>query len=221
MIRAYTESYLDDAMANLGDMLDYAVNVKGYDIDAFFDMFIACGLSDEFGGGNPKYITGMSGVELAMETLYRSTGKRISAETFFQEDKSKEYWAGWSLAYYQWYTGMSFRSIVHAGLSVGRVVSLYILHEADMTKFVEVANRIIMDETRRRPSNLQQMRKKTGMTQQQLSEASGVALRMIQLYEQRKSNINMAAITTVSRLAKVLGCPMNELMEIELNPAEA
>ncbi len=34
--RAYEETYLNDAMNNLGDMLDYAVNDCGYDPEVFF-----------------------------------------------------------------------------------------------------------------------------------------------------------------------------------------
>ena len=31
------------------------------------------------------------------------------------QDKSPEYWSGWALAYYQWYTGKTF-SKIHAAL---------------------------------------------------------------------------------------------------------
>ena len=33
MMNAYNESYLDDAMQNLGDMVEYAVGDCGYDPD--------------------------------------------------------------------------------------------------------------------------------------------------------------------------------------------
>ena len=36
MAHAYSESYLDDAMQNLGDMLDYAIVDCGYAPDEFF-----------------------------------------------------------------------------------------------------------------------------------------------------------------------------------------
>lgn len=36
MTQAYSESYLDDAMQNLGDMLDYALVDCGYAPDEFF-----------------------------------------------------------------------------------------------------------------------------------------------------------------------------------------
>ena len=35
MTYAYSEEYLDDAMKNLGDMVDYAVQICGYEPDLF------------------------------------------------------------------------------------------------------------------------------------------------------------------------------------------
>ena len=69
MMSAYNESYLDDAMQNLGDMVEYAVCDCGYDPDDFFGWFISSGVASKFEKGNPKYITGMSGFELAEAVL--------------------------------------------------------------------------------------------------------------------------------------------------------
>ena len=54
-------------------------------------------------------------------------------------------------------------------------------------------------------------------TQKELSEASGVKLRMIQLYEQRENDINKARAGTLYDLSKALGCDMEDLMEPELD----
>ena len=40
-----------------------------------------------------------------------------------------------------------------------------------------------------------------------------VSLRSIQMYEQRNKDINKASVDTVYRLAKVLGCAMEDLIE--------
>ena len=66
---------------------------------------------------------------------------------------------------------------------------MYILHEADESKFVEAENEIIARNKVNRKTDLYKIRKARGFTQQQLSEASGVTLRMIQLYEQRQNDI--------------------------------
>jgi transcriptional regulator with XRE-family HTH domain len=51
------------------------------------------------------------------------------------------------------------------------------------------------------------------MTQKKLAEASGVSLRMIQLYEQRAQDINRARTDAVIALARVLGCRAEDLLE--------
>ena len=52
-----------------------------------------------------------------------------------------------------------------------------------------------------------------GLSQSELATQSGVNLRSIQMYEQRNKDINKANAETVYRLAKVLGCTMEDLIE--------
>jgi hypothetical protein len=42
---------------------------------------------------------------------------------------------------------------------------------------------------------------------------SGVGLRSIQMYEQRKKNINRAEAESVLRLSRALGCEMEDILE--------
>lgn len=143
MTIAYNELYLDDAMHNLADMVEYAVCDLGFAPDEFFGWFVSSGIASKFGKGNPKYITGMSGVELAEVVLNKTNVEFQSKEPSFTIDKGREYWAGWIMAYYQWTTGMRFEDIIKNGLPLSTVISLYVLHEADESKFVENANEII------------------------------------------------------------------------------
>ena len=217
MIRAYSELYLDDAMQNLGDMLDYAVNDCGYDPDTFFGWFISCGIAESFGSGNPKYISGMSGVELAREVVYQTKGIQLKMEATQSDFKDAVFWAGWSLAYYQWIKGQRFKDIIGNGLTISTIISMYILHEADISKFVESADQVILRAKQDKPTRLQMIRKARGYTQAQLAEASGVALRMVQLYEQRRSDINSASVDAVLRLSRALGCKIEDLLEMAVN----
>ncbi|MCM1494747.1 MAG: helix-turn-helix domain-containing protein [Bacteroides sp.] len=52
-----------------------------------------------------------------------------------------------------------------------------------------------------------------GFTQAELAKRSGVSLRSIQMYEQRNKNINKASVDAMYRLARVLGCTMEDLIE--------
>lgn len=64
-------------------------------------------------------------------------------------------------------------------------------------------------------TNLKRIRKESGLTQSQLSEASGVNVRMIQHYEQGFKDINNASALTVYRLAEALSTTVGELLEIK------
>lgn len=213
MMPAYDELYLDDAMCALGDMLDYAVHDCCCDGDAFFAQFICSGVAAQFERGNPKFVGGMSGLELALEVFRRTTGKMPETDASGWEDKSPEYWAGWCIAYYQWYTGMRFSDIAAYGLTVSKVCSMYVLHEADVSKFVEAANQVVQQGMEDRGTNLKRIRKANGYSQKQLADVSGVALRMIQLYEQKQNDINHAQASTLLALSRPLGCAMEDLME--------
>ena len=211
MMRAYDESYLDDAMQNLGEAIDYAVNTCGMEPDAFMDMFVTGGLAEQFGSGVPKYVAGMSGTELVWEVVNRAGREEKLPVAQIDYECSPEYWSGWILAYYQWYTGRSFKNIKN-NISVKEILDLYsTLHEASEEKFVDVLNRRIAIEGA--PTRLQTLRKASGYSQKELAEKSGVALRMIQQYEQRAKDINKAAAVNLFALAQTLGCRAEDLLE--------
>lgn len=213
MMNAYSELYLDDAMDNLGSMVEYAVRDLGYEPDEFFNWFISSGIASRFEKGNPRYVAGMSGYELTDAVLREMNVTHIDREISQMGTKGREYWAGWILAYYQWRTNKRFEDIVKDGLTLSTVFSMYIHHEADVSKFVHSANEIIAHNKENRKSKLQRIRKARNFTQQELSKASGVSLRMIQLYEQRQNDINKAHVEVVVNLAKALGCEVDDLIE--------
>lgn len=62
-------------------------------------------------------------------------------------------------------------------------------------------------------TNLQYYRKKKWLTQAELAQLADVNLRTLQDYEQGRKSINGARTETVTRLAQVLGCKVNDLME--------
>lgn len=63
-------------------------------------------------------------------------------------------------------------------------------------------------------TNLKRIRKERGLTQPQLSEASGVNVRMIQHYEQGVKDINVAGALAVYKIAQALNCTVEDLLEI-------
>lgn len=210
MIRAYDEIYLDDAMETLGSAVEYAIlfgNVEGQE---FLNMFIASEIAEEFGRGNVKYISGMSGIELAKE-IFEKCGKNVGAiQELPYVTYPQEYWIGWILAYYQWYTGKSFSTILRR-MSYYSILDLYgVLHEADPSKAVETLNQMFPN---RGATNLARFRKNRDLSQSQLAKAAGISIRSVQLYEQRQTDINKAQYNHLKSLSKVLGCTIEDLLE--------
>ncbi|MCD7847852.1 MAG: helix-turn-helix transcriptional regulator [Oscillospiraceae bacterium] len=133
MLHAYQEIYLSSAMSSMGEAFDYAVNdckIPGGD---FVKMLIVSPACSRIENGEPAYLAGKSGIEIARKTFPETNLKRFR--------------------------------------------SLY------------------------------------GCSQSELSKLSGVSLRSIQMYEQRQKDINKASVDTVRRLAKVLGCTVEDLVE--------
>lgn len=63
-------------------------------------------------------------------------------------------------------------------------------------------------------TNLKKIRKEKKITQLELSERSGVNVRMIQHYEQGFKDINNASALTVYRLAEALDCTVGDILEL-------
>ena len=212
-IRAYKENYLSYAAKSLGSMLDYAVNDCGMDGGLFFHMFITSGFAEQFERGNPKVIAGMSGVEIAAAAIEAVTGSKPAAAPQARDYRTQEYWAGWALAQYQWYTAMRFAAILRF-LSFDDLMHMYpTLHEADITKIYMTA-----DEIRARDfpqTNLKRIREAAGLSQSQLAREAGVSLRSIQMYEQRNKDINKAQAITLAKIARVMGYEVEDLLEKE------
>ena len=143
MARAYKKTYLSNAMRNLAVMMDCGVRKYGYSIEEFYNKFLATGVSRQFASGNPRYLVGMSGAELA-DCVVEVSGGTVLNENNGTYTVGPEYWAGWALAYYQWLTCRSFTYMLKKGLGINEVVAMYYpLHEADLSKFANAANDII------------------------------------------------------------------------------
>ncbi len=211
MTHAYDEKYLNDAMRNLGEAADYAVNACNIPLNTFFELFIATGISSQFETGTPKIISGMSGTELAEDVIRKSGINRCFPDPQTEYDYSPEYWCGYIIAYYQWITKKSFNEIFQK-ITPAEIELFYpTLHEASDDKFVDVMNSII--DNRKTSTKLQTLRKNCNYSQRELSEKSGINLRTLQQYEVGSKDINKAAGLTLLQLSKALGCKIEDIME--------
>ncbi|MGN0734776.1 MAG: helix-turn-helix domain-containing protein [Anaerovoracaceae bacterium] len=213
MIHAYDNQYLDDAMKCLGEATDYAANSCQMDMDSFLVLFIGTGYAQQFAAGVPRVVSGLSGTELVMDVLTKSGTYLDFPAAQIDYDYSPQYWCGWILAYYQWYTGRSFKEI-QKYITMQEIEKLYpALHEASEKKFVDTVNRMIRKNNP--PTRLQAQRKISGYSQRELAIKVGVNLRTLQQYEIRAKDINKAAGATLLALSKVLGCRVEDLLEYD------
>lgn len=206
MISAYDKLYLEKAKNNLGVMLDYATYDLNYNLNEFWNIFINSSIAKKFENGDVNIIAGKSGIEIVYDLLGQSDIKPK-----FTENRSKEYWVGWAIAYYQWKNNISFKKI-DSYVSINEILSLYSpYHEMDINSFNDKLNDFIR---LRKESNLKRIRMKVGLSQSKLSLLSGVPVRTIQQYEQKRKNINNAQVNYLISLSKVLYCSIEDLLEI-------
>ena len=210
-IHAYQEIYLSNIQDALGDAFDYAINMCDIPGNIFIQLFVISSISERIENGDISILNGCSGIDIARKIINETTGKEIDYAQTYSIKRSSEYWIGYVIAYYQWYSSRKFSEIFNV-LSYDELLKMYnTLHEADISKFVEVADKRIKEyypET-----NLKRIRNIYGISQSELSRLSGVSLRSIQMYEQRNKDINKASVTTLYHISRVLGCSIEDLIE--------
>lgn len=137
-MRAYIEPYLKDVMRNLGVMAHFCINEYGLSPEIFSTLFAHSHVAEQISMGNPRFLSGLSGKELA-DMLIASSAEIIPSSTSSNTYQiSPEYWAGWVMAYYQWYTAKSFNQMYADGQTYEKVLMMYYpMHEADLAKVVE------------------------------------------------------------------------------------
>lgn len=209
MTHAYSQLYLSKSSRAVGNMLHAAVYEFGMDGDDFLKRFIQSDVAEEIESGNPKYIAGKSGLELFLEVMEKTTGEAQDAELVESYERSPVYWVGWMLTHYQWYSGRTFKSIIDT-VPYNELLGLYeTLHEADIEKSYEVLD-VHFEKSE---SRLKTVRKRCGLTQEELADESGVSINTIRSYERKGKDINKAQFDIVLRLAKALKCDMIELLD--------
>lgn len=211
MTHAYREIYLSNAQSVLGDAFDYAVNTCHLPGDDFVKLFVVSSISKRMENGEPSMLSGKSGIEIAIEVVLETTGKYLEIKPRECIERSVEYWIGWAVAYYQWYSSRRYSDIFKVLTFDDLQKMYYPLHEADITKFVDIADERMKEHFK--DTNLKRIRTLYGCTQLELAKQSGVSLRSIQMYEQRRKDINKASVEKLYSIAKVLGCTIEDLIE--------
>ncbi len=211
MTRAYSESYLSNAKSCLSAFFDYMINDCKFSPEWSVQLFLSTGVAEQFERGNPAYLAGMSGIELAYIVMEKAYGKKQLPDPTRSEDCSPEYWAGWAMAEYQWYTGRRFKDIFER-IPLSRIIGMYpVYHEMDITNFISTMEEFY--QAAQGDAKLKRIRESRGLSQSELAQQSGVHIRNIQAYEQRDNDIDKAQAKILYKLSRVLGCEVEDLLE--------
>ena len=213
---AFSELYLDDAMRNLGEMTEYTMLVTPeIRLEELFRMFTISGYANRFEHGDPAVVSGMSGTELHHRIMDKCYGEyRKWPPALVKYDTEAEYWYGYILAYVQWKMSCSFLDILEKVTfdTLGRLYPA--LHTVSEERaFIEIEK--MMNATGTQATRLQEYRKRLGMSQKELADASGVNVRTLQQYEIRDKDINRASTDKVISLARVLKCAPEDILELQ------
>lgn len=192
-------------------MFEYGVMVYGMPLDDFYAGFLSSELCERFEMGDSSVIAGMSGTEMARSIICGDKEVDLPSP-HFDTDRSRAYWLGWSLAYYQWSKNISFKKITE-NVTINEIIEMYPkYHEMDIRQFADGLDEMRMQAAKE--SSHKRLRRLAGYSQREVSEITGIPLRSLQAYEQRQKNINNAGADYVCRLAKTLNCDIEMLMEM-------
>ncbi len=195
----------------VGKLLVYLKNVKKEEPENFFRLLRISGLAEDW----------ESGMDLSLPAeepacIYRAVMTVLGQEPMEQEEEAipedpKTQWVGDVLEYLQKQTGKSFSSILE-DISIRELEVFY-----EPLKALSVAQcyLVIREKIRQKGKKtwIQRMRRRSGLSQRELAEKSGVNLRTLQQYEIRDKDIDKAAAGKVLSMARVLSCRPEELME--------
>lgn len=208
MIQEYLEMTINKNTNIIGDLFDFVINECGIDYNEFISLFLKSTVRKKLENKEYDYLIGKSGIELGLELL-EEFGIKIEDYSTISFVRTKEYWSGWAISYFHHINGMNYQKILEL-VTFEDVLRMYpTLHEADITKFVEVLEKL----DKEKPSNLKKIRLNYGCSQKELSLMSGVSLRSIQMYEQKRKDINKAQIDAVIKIANALGCKVEDILD--------
>ena len=74
---AYQEIYLHHAQCAMGDAFEYAINTCKLSGDNFIQILLSSSVCKKLENGEPAYLAGKSGIEIAREVLEETTDKHF------------------------------------------------------------------------------------------------------------------------------------------------
>lgn len=200
-----TYFYLENTCESIAIMMDL-VKQNNLNIDSFYNIFISSKLANEIENKNIKYLS-LSSLDY-LRILLKEDYKKIKIKEF---NYSNYYWCFYMISLFQYKSNYSFKDINNS-ISYNKLLEMYFnLNESDEHKIFEIFNKkltILNKET-----NLKKYRKLNNLSQKELSIISKVDRRSIEMYEEKKRDINKASALTLKKLADALNIDIETLLE--------
>lgn len=131
---AYSELYIHDSQKNIACAFEYGVLGLNYTLEEFVQKWIGFPKIELIETGNPMYIAGMSGIELARLVTSRQNEdvKKLAY------NPTENYWTGWIASYYQWLRNTTYKNIF-TKMTANDFLCVYpTMHEADINRIIEL-----------------------------------------------------------------------------------
>lgn len=135
----YSELYVEDAMTTVAFSFDYAVRALNLTLEEYLDKFLNFQYIHLLETGNPHYVAGMSGCELALEICGLDDGPKSPPY-----EPKLEYWIGWILSYYQWLRNISYKEIIEKFPLKRLIFSYPTFHEETRARMIEYMDEVIL-----------------------------------------------------------------------------
>ena len=137
MALSYEQMYLSDVQKNLGFLFQFCLCNLGKSPQELQQDFLSSIIPTQIEFGNPDFLSGKSGLELAF-FLYQDIEQEIKEALQEPYYPQAEYWAGFVVAYAQWELQIPF-SILFSKYPLERIMANYhLMHEADISKMVDL-----------------------------------------------------------------------------------
>ena len=211
VIKDYRNISVSDYVNLLSNAFDYALTDLKLNPYFFEKIFVSSRYSYLIEILNPGIISGTSGSELLLKIIDEKKLDIEIKENEFRNYRTSAFWVGYALAYYQFYKRKRFKDIFRK-IHLKDILNMYnVYHEMDINNFIDdfdkMLDNIVLD------SKLKIIRERYGLSQNDLAKLSNVSLRSIQLYEQKVNDIDKAQANTLYKLATVLSCSIEDLLE--------
>lgn len=139
MNTAYSELYISDAQKTIAHSFDYAVNKMNLSLKEYAEKFLAFKYLNLLESGDPHYVAGISGIELAKEIC----GKENTDFGHLSYEPKVEYWTGWILSYYQWAKNTKYKTIL-SKFPIEKFEKAYpTFHECNKNRMIEYMDEVI------------------------------------------------------------------------------